>query len=221
MTLDVSNSNATYEWSNGTTSSNIEVVSTGTYAVTVTKTDTFCIADDEIRVSYLPLPQADLGPDTSLCLGQEMTVSPNFLLADYEWQDGSTGLEYIIKEAGLYEVTVTNQCGTIKDAFFVDFEDCSQLYVPNAFSPNRDGINDYFLLQDDGDVGEILLLRIFDRWGGLVFEAENFQPNAPEFAWDGTYKNKPLNAGIFTFFVQVLFRDGSEEVMVGDISLLP
>lgn len=220
LVLDVTNTSSEYEWSTGATSPDIEVFNPGTYAVTVTKTDTFCIADDEITVRYLPLPQANLGQDTSLCLGQEITVSPHFLPADYLWQDGATDLEYTIRETGVYEVAVTNECGTVTDAIFVEVEDCTQVYFPSAFSPNFDGKNDYFLIQDDGDVEKIVLLRIFDRWGELVFEAEDFKPNLKEFAWDGMQKGQLMNSGVFVYYAEVLFRDGSEEIVIGELVLL-
>ena len=60
-----------------------------------------------------------------------------------------------------------------------------RIYIPNAFSPNFDGYNDYFTLFSNDEVEEILEMSIFDRWGEHVFQRENFQPNDPILGWDG------------------------------------
>ena len=69
-----------------------------------------------------------------------------------------------------------NKCGIASDQILVEFDDCNEIYIPNAFSPNGDGINDVLTIRDGGDTELIHFFRIFDRWGGLVHEAQDFLP---------------------------------------------
>ena len=95
------------------------------------------------------------------------------------------------------------------------------VFVPNVFSPNNDGINDYFLVFAKPDVvASIQFLRIYDRWGGLVTERLDFPPNDYAYAWDGSEKNKAVNPGVFVWNIRIRFVDGTEEVLFGDVTLV-
>ncbi|HRD82001.1 MAG TPA: gliding motility-associated C-terminal domain-containing protein, partial [Saprospiraceae bacterium] len=59
-----------------------------------------------------------------------------------------------------------------------------RLFAPNAFSPNDDGINDVFMLFGGNGVERVAMLRIFDRWGNMMFEARDFLPGDPQFGWN-------------------------------------
>ena len=220
LTVDASSSSAEYLWSTGATSSDLTISNPGVYDVTVTKTDTFCVANDRIRVDYLPLPQADLGPNQSLCRGDSTTLYATFPDADYRWPDGSAIDSFVVSVAGNYELAVTNTCGTVTDIVNIAFEECNDVYFPNAFSPNDDGRNDVFVILDGGDVTEIHLFRIFDRWGALLFEASNFLPNDRTYGWDGFHRGKAANQGIYTYFADISFRDGKRLFFTGDVLLV-
>ncbi|MFQ5584854.1 MAG: gliding motility-associated C-terminal domain-containing protein, partial [Calditrichia bacterium] len=99
--------------------------------------------------------------------------------------------------SGIYEITVTNQCGTTGDAIAITFEKCGAVYLPNVFSPNGDGVNDYFFVQASPQVERVISLKIFDRWGGLIFEATNFTPNDRGYGWDGSFNNKKIDIGVY------------------------
>jgi gliding motility-associated-like protein len=94
------------------------------------------------------------------------------------------------------------------------------VYIPDAFSPNGDGDNDYFTIYGGPNVELIEELKIFDRWGEMVFVAEEFLPNVPQFGWDGWFRNKPMNAAVFAFFTRVRFKDGSTQIYKGDLTLV-
>ncbi len=96
-----------------------------------------------------------------------------------------------------------------------------EVYVPSVFSPNEDGINDHFLVfAPQGSVTKISYLRIFDRWGGLVLERHDFQPNDPDYGWDGTELGKPVSPGVFVWMVGIEYKDGSTEARIGDVTLI-
>ena len=95
-----------------------------------------------------------------------------------------------------------------------------KIYIPNAFSPNFDGYNDYFTLFANDQVEEILEMSIFDRWGEHVFKKENFQPNEPIIGWNGRFKGEDMNSAVFVYIFKVKLKDGSTRVFSGDVTLM-
>ena len=108
--LDVTTPTAIYQWSNGPTTPDLTIDRGGIYAVTVTRTDTFCISSDKIFVSYTQFPRVNLGPDIELCEGQDTMLNAFFEEAEsYEWQNGVTTDTLVVNQEGLYSVNVVQQ----------------------------------------------------------------------------------------------------------------
>ena len=81
-------------------------------------------------------------------------------------------------------------------------------------------MNDIFLVFSNPEAGaKISFLRIFDRWGGLVFERNDINPNDPQFGWNGVHRGKFVNPGVYVFAVQLIYPDGLVENLTGDITL--
>jgi gliding motility-associated-like protein len=93
------------------------------------------------------------------------------------------------------------------------------LYVPNAFSPNGDGLNDIFTIYGKESNIQIQKLEIFNRWGAPVFQARDFPPNS-EVGWDGFFNGRLMNASVFVWRAEVAFPDGRVELLKGDLTLL-
>jgi gliding motility-associated-like protein len=207
----------TYQWSNGAVTPAIEALQSGTYSVTVT-VDNYCVADDRVGLTVIPLPRASFGNDTTLCLEQTLLLDASAGVdQSYLWQDGSTSPTFFVDAPGDYTVTASNECDERNASIAVAYEDCRQVYFPNAFSPNDDGINDVFLPFDGGDVTVVQYFRVYDRWGGLVFEAYNFQPNDFSAGWDGRAHGKRATPGVFVWLAEVEFRDGKVEIREGEV----
>lgn len=94
------------------------------------------------------------------------------------------------------------------------------VYVPNAFSPNDDGINDYLTIYGNRSVKQIDKLTIFSRWGDLVYEETGFMPNDALRGWDGTFHNKAVQTGVFAWIAEVRFLDDEVSRYSGDITLI-
>jgi gliding motility-associated-like protein len=94
------------------------------------------------------------------------------------------------------------------------------IYVPNAFSPNDDGINDIFFINAGKQVSRINSFLIFDRWGETVYQYYNIPPNDPTYGWDGRHRGMRANIGVYTWFAEVLFTDGTVEIIEGDVMLV-
>jgi gliding motility-associated-like protein len=95
-----------------------------------------------------------------------------------------------------------------------------RLFIPNVFSPNDDGINDIFYLQGNEYITDINTLRIFDRWGNIVFEKINFQPDDPSVGWNGTFHEKVMNPDVFTYWVEYKTVYNTVETLAGDVTLV-
>ncbi len=94
------------------------------------------------------------------------------------------------------------------------------VYIPNTFSPNGDGLNDMFVVHANPAVERVLSYKIFDRWGELIFENYNLEPNMPDGYWTGTFKDRDMNPAVFVYLVEVEYIDGRKEWLSGDVTLV-
>ncbi|MFM9008276.1 MAG: T9SS type B sorting domain-containing protein [Bacteroidota bacterium] len=188
--LDATNPGASYIWQNGSTDPFIFAEDPGAYAVIVTIGS--CTASDTIVIDQQEKPVVFLGEDSLLCSGQPIELNAFNYGAVYAWQDGSAAATFQPSVSGNYWVTATNQCGIAGDSVLVTFVTCNCLvYLPNAFTPNRDNRNETYGYQVnctdfDGT------FEIYDRFGSLLFSS-----NAPEETWDGTYQGKECPEGVY------------------------
>lgn len=106
------------------------------------------------------------------------------------------------------------------DSVTIRVDQLRKVYLPSAFSPNGDGINDLFYPQSDHAVERVNYLRIYDRWGGVVFERNDFTTNDPNFGWDGTDTGDRLGEQVFVYITEVVFAGGQTRVYRGDVMLL-
>jgi large repetitive protein len=194
LLLDATNTNATYQWQDNTSTPTYLVTKQGNYFVTVAKAG--CIAKDTITVAYNLKPKFTLGADTRLCLGSTLTLDPKITVAvSYLWQDGATTPTYTVTRPGLYSVTATNTCGATTEDITVGDGVCS-LYVPNSFTPNGDTKNDLFKAQY-GDNVTAFELEVFNRYGQIVFTTTDKNEG-----WDGTNKGAAQPYGSYVWVIR-------------------
>nr|MCU0348786.1 DUF1549 domain-containing protein [Saprospiraceae bacterium] len=98
--------------------------------------------------------------------------------------------------------------------------DFYKIFIPNALTPNGDGINDVFTIYSGNEVEEVLSLEVFDRWGGQVFSQFSLPPNDGTYGWDGTAHGKPASLGTYVWQASVRFDDGKKRVLSGSVTLL-
>ena len=94
-----------------------------------------------------------------------------------------------------------------------------ELFIPNVFSPNGDGVNDHFTVYTKTDL-RIEVMEIFTRWGDLVFKAGPFDPNVPTLGWDGKFREENLNPGVYVYRIEIIHGDGLVEKRSGDITIV-
>ncbi len=124
---------------------------------------------------------------------------------------------------------VSEYCVEIEDVNGCVATDCVVLrerivrdvYIANTFDPSSTN-NNIFFVQTDEFIESIDEFRIFDRWGEKVFEAESpHPPNDPSFGWDGTFKDKPVEQGVYVYYIKLTYRnaDGLQEEFAGDVTI--
>jgi gliding motility-associated-like protein len=196
--LTVTNPNATYLWNDGSTGSNLLVSVAGTYSVKVTENG--CDTTARVAVNLATKPLIHLPKDTSVCPVQQLELNAAYPQSTYLWQDGSNQPVFTVTKPGTYFVQVTNACGLTLDTTNVISDNCAcKFYVPNAFTPNNDGLNDIFLPRYQCDFATYEL-RIFNRWGQQVFKSES-----PSIGWDGTMGGLKQPVGVYVW--QMSYKD--------------
>lgn len=121
-----------------------------------------------------------------------------------------------------YEIAVIDERGCVESAAInITVLKNHKIYIPTAFSPNGDGRNDLFFVHaSEEQIREIKQFQVVNRWGDLLYKANNFQPNDPTFAWDGTHNGRSLTAQVFAYFLEIEFIDGEVKIFKGDVTLV-
>ncbi len=157
-----------------------------------------------------------LGNDTCFIQQQPITLRATEGFENYSWMDeGVTGSnDYKVSLPGNYFVSVNNTCGS-KTASLHVFELCDfPVYMPNAFSPNDDRVNDVFRIAP-ADKNQLVSFSIYDRWGSLVFRTTDAASG-----WNGTYKNEPLSGGTYFYYIEMKGLSGKPVSKKGYVLLI-
>ncbi len=189
-----------------------------------------CIPDTQyVDVIVNPLPDIDAGPGHTIVAGESAQLQGNGQgYTSLLWDPVETlNCIYCLNPQAsplvttTYKLTATNEFGCQKTDSVTVFVNCeaSQIFMPNSFTPNNDGQNDVFYPRGKG-IDIIRSFRIYSRWGELLFERRNIQPNAIMEGWDGTHNGVLLNPDVFIYVVDALCTTGEAVSWKGDISLI-
>lgn len=130
----------------------------------------------------------------------------------------SIGGIHQIRTPGRYALKVTSTLGC-DSTVYLDI-DYLKVYMPTAFSPNDDGVNDTFGLFANSSELTIVSLRVFDRWGEQVFSARDLSSEERTTHWDGTSRGKPAPEGLYVYVVNVVLKNGREQTRYGEVQLV-
>ncbi len=121
-----------------------------------------------------------------------------------------------------YKLSIENGNGCpVSATIRVRVDERPDVYVPNAFSPNGDGVNDLFMIYARSEaVEKIRSFLVFDRWGESVHEYYNFNPNDPVSGWDGLFRGAYMNPQVFVWFAEIEFINGKVVLFEGDVTLV-
>jgi gliding motility-associated-like protein len=225
ITISTTGTNLTYSWSNNSSSQNQTNLAPGIYTVTVTEASG-CAATVSGTVPKLPAPAITAGRDTVIIAGGHTQLV------------ASGGISYLWTPAGslnnptIYDpiadptqtttytviVTGTNDCVSSDSVKVVIAElncDSTSIFIPNAFSPDNDDLNDVLYVRETHNCISQLTLQIYDRWGELVFETTSLSNG-----WDGTFRGKPMKMQVFIYFLRATLNNGQTINKRGNITLM-
>jgi len=220
--------NTTIAWSFGDGSNvvNVEPIAhsydgAGVYTVSVTIQYRSCpTASASRQVLVYGYPSIYLGPDTSICPGgNPITLYDNRNAgnpkATWLWSTGETTPGITVTQPGTYSTVVTIDGCYALDTVVVQ-KDC-YMDIPNVFTPNNDGVNDYFFPRQFLSRGVITFkMAIYNRWGQMIYETTNTDGSG----WDGMFNGEPQPVGVYVYVIDGTFKDGQIEHHQGNITLL-
>ena len=214
----------TYSWSGtgisaGGTTANATVNAAGTFTVTVTNASNGCTNTSTVLVGLNPAPTANAGANVTITSGETTTLTASGGQT-YLWSTGDilntimvspkVTTQYCVEVADALGCTDTS-CVTV-DVSIV----CGDLFVANAFSPNNDGVNDVLKVKINPACVENMQFSIYDRWGEKMIEITN-----PDQGWDGVYKGKQLDNGVFVYYLTIKLSNSDELIRrSGNVSIL-
>lgn len=176
---------------------------------------------DDILVKEMPEQGAYILPaDTLICRDSTIQLTAYPLDAEqYTWSTGKTGNPLVVSQAGTYKVYLLTKEGCELEAtarISTKFcgPVCPDLHMPNAFSPNEDGLNDHFQPMNNADITG-MEMSIYNRWGERVFYGGNISSK-----WDGRYKDQFCDQGIYYYYIRYKDCYGAEKERKGEINLI-
>jgi gliding motility-associated-like protein len=207
----------------------------GPYLITVFDS-AGCGVDTMITIEQPSQVTVDLGEDITIDLGSSSDPISAFIVSELDvdsisWtplidiECNTSDCQIVTfspNQTTSYTVTVTDENGCLAtDDINVLVDLTRNVYTPNIFSPNFDNQNDHFQIAAGNGVVMVNYLKIFDRWGNLVYVDEGYMPNDTEhIGWDGTRDGQENEPGVYVFFAEVEFIDGVSIVYKGDVTLV-
>lgn len=221
-----------FTWSvNPVSDSTITSLTPGDYSLTVTDANG-CSFTQDFTITQPDLLTLDLGNDQIVTEEDSVKVNistnlPVDAISSIIWQeyngvscDGCTAFEFIAISSATIFAMITDTAGcTAFDSMRLTVIVPRLIYIPNIFSPNGDGINDYFTISGRHNLNNIVSFRIFDRWGNQLFEKTDVTPGVPQLGWDGKFKDKPMQPGVYVFVAELEY-DDLNEIVTGSFTLV-
>lgn len=190
--VDAAISDANYLWDDGSTAAIRTLHHTKTYWLEIKIEQ--CSKRDSVEITYFDFSTSILGSDTAICKDSTLELDVSYQGATYLWHDDSTDPIRKVSTPGLYQVDVTHRCGTKSDTINVRQENCAcTAYIPNAFTPNQDNLNEGITPVLNCEVNAYSFL-VYNRWGQLVFSSKTIGET-----WNGYSNNTPIPTGIYTY----------------------
>lgn len=218
----------TYEWSNGETTAQADALCEGMVTVWVTDA-TGCRVHDSVAIATVSsYDSIEVWANDDTVYSDQITAvhATSIPGATYSWQPpqllanpySSNSVTVPLQETTTFICTVVDSigCEHIDSVKVVcNVINCGEpnIFIPNTFTPNGDGVNDRLCVTGEDIVGYHLC--IFSRWGELVFETNNLDD-----CWDGTYKGKPCMAGVYVYHCDIYCTANHEASLKGDITLI-
>jgi gliding motility-associated-like protein len=214
----------------GVSTDSVAMLAAGTYTIAVTDISG-CIATQTTVVQPPLYPTVRIAPaQITLVLGDSVQLAAVPTAQEayvYAWSPVAGLACYTCKKpmarpltSSAYTVTITNAAGcTATASAEISIDKQYNVYIPNIITPNNDGANDNFIIHANSSVSLIKKISIFDRWGEQVYANQNIAANSDLSTWDGTFKGREVNNGVFVYVIEVEYVDGTTEIFKGDVTV--
>lgn len=196
--IQINKSNSNLLWSDNSKAASISLSKEGLYWIEIDSIG--CKTRDSITIQIIPAPKIDLGNGFTICDGDSLVLNYVGLADTYLWHDGSTSASIKIKDSTLVKIYAkTGLCSTSDSALAV-FIDCNCfVFIPNAFTPQEDFLNDVFGPQISCPHTDFKFI-VMNRWGEIVYES-----NDVNLKWDGTSNNAIVEQGLYVYSIQFTY----------------
>jgi gliding motility-associated-like protein len=227
-----------YQWlpANGLTNYNsqspiVNPQTTTTYKVTA-KDAYNCFTDTaSIKVIVGKPTPIKIGKDSTMVAGSTIKLKAAALqnnIIRWRWSGGADlsciacpdPVAKIINDETII-CTATNSFGCISSDTirFKTFCPNTEVFIPNAFTPDGDGVNDQFFVQSRG-ISKVKSMRIYSRWGEMVFEKFNFMPNDKTAGWNGSIRGVLANPDVYVYICEVVCEKGAIQLLKGNVAII-
>ncbi|MCK6692685.1 MAG: gliding motility-associated C-terminal domain-containing protein [Thermoanaerobaculia bacterium] len=230
ITLDAGHLGKSFLWDDGSTEPTLQVQEEGVYHLTLFDG---CFPSD-VYWTVVAGALIDIAPVDPMLIhqGEQITLDPLILNAGdtlaYTWTDppgqSLSCLDCPLPvamplQSAVYGLKVSNSICQDSAGIEVQVDQTRRIYAPNVFSPNNDGLHDYFYLQSP-DFGIIRSFRVFDRWGNVLYSSGSDVFNDLSGGWDGNSRGKPLPPGVYIWQAEVEFIDNTKKVLSGEVTVV-
>jgi gliding motility-associated-like protein len=172
-----------------------------------------------VTIDVTESPTVYAGNDTTICYRSVVELGTKVDFSAYRWNNGSTKRKITIQDAGVFILIVTDEYGcegTDTVNVLVDVNALpNELFIPNAFSPNGDELNEYFPFTEKVVQPEYFLM-IFNRWGEKIFDSKAEHSDH----WDGIYKDGVIRPDAFVYLIEYRGCDGDYRRKYGTVTVL-
>nr|HPR00879.1 gliding motility-associated C-terminal domain-containing protein [Saprospiraceae bacterium] len=194
-----------------------------------------CEGEEVVRISEPQPLDVDLGEDQEIDLGYHTQINGTYsppvnIVTSWQSTKGDSivcldprclTIDVLPPGTTTYVVQIMDATGCIaKDTIEIRVNNNRPIFFPNVISPNGDNTNDVFYIGSNQAATGIEVLRVFDRWGGLLYEGYNLPLNDQNVGWDGTRNGETLPPGVYVFMAVIRFVDNVSLPYSGDITIV-
>lgn len=185
-----------------------------------------------VYIKVWPYPTVDAGADQTVSIGTMLRLTPKYSndIISYQWTNPMQTLSCTTCPSptvqtkvvqNTYGIRVVNEGGCVAKDEVTIYAICNggNLFIPNSFSPNGDGKNDVFYPRGSG-IRKIKSLRVYNRWGEVVFTVENVDANDASMGWNGAYKGAPLPPDVYVYTCEIVCMNNEVLLYNGNVTLL-
>jgi gliding motility-associated-like protein len=189
---------------------------TDTFYAVVAEKYPGCLAYDTINIQVKNSPAIQLGGDTAICGNETLLLNAGTGFVSYLWNDGKTTAVNLIAQPGVYTVTgyYTNGCNSSDTVSIINNNCFNDIYIPNVFTPNNDGLNEMFKPVISHPL-TFYQFQIFNQWGQILFETNDINKG-----WDGKFKEKKTETNVLVWICTYQLEGKKRNMKKGTVILM-